>query len=84
MRHEHRCQVPFGEDSLEVSALDGAGQEENVLGGMPPEVQTLLSLCCLHLRTDGCGGDGYPEKDSHLTRNKVAATLLTDVRILQE
>ena len=78
------CQFPLGEDTGKVSAGGGAAEEENVLGFMPPATQTLLYLCCLCLRAAGCGGDVYPEKVSHLPRNKVAAKLLSDVRICQD
>ena len=67
-----------------VSAGVGAGEEEDVLGDMPPTMQTLLYLRCLRQRAAGCGGKGYPEKVIQLPRNKVAETLLLDVRIRQD
>ena len=74
-RREHRCQVPSSEDNRKVYSGGGAGEEEDVLGVMPPTTLTLLSLHCLRQRASGCGGNGYPEKYSQSTRNKVAATL---------
>ena len=46
-RHEHIQQVPFFEDTKEVSVGGGADEIKNVPGGMPPETQTLLYLSCL-------------------------------------
>ena len=40
-----------------------------------------FALRCLCWWVTGCGGGRYPEKDIHPPRNKVAATLLEDVRI---
>ena len=65
-------------------SVGGEGEEENLLGGMPPSLQTLIYLCCLYRQASGCGGDGYSEKDSHSPCKKVTATLLTDVQIQQE
>ena len=71
-RREHICQVPFRKYTRKVSAGGRTGKEEYVLGCMPPTTPKLLSLRFLRQCTDGCGGDGYPEKDSQSPRKKVA------------
>ena len=73
----------LAKNSGEVSAGGGADKEEDVAGGLPPTTSKLISLCCLCRQTDRCGDDGYSEIDSQLPWNKVASTLLTDVRIFK-
>ena len=60
------------------------GKEENLPGGMPPAMSTFFAVRRLRLWDTGCGGSGFPEKDSQMNHNKVAATLLQDVRIRQQ
>ena len=69
---------------VEVRSGGREGKETHVPGGMPQAAQALLPLCGLGLWVSGCGGDGYPEEDSHSPCNKVAATLLTNVRLRQD
>ena len=52
-RREHRCKVPFSEYTWKVSTGVGAGEEEDVPGGLPPTRPALLSLCCLRQRAAG-------------------------------
>ena len=66
-------------------SLGGSKIEEKVVpGGLSPEMLSFCALCHLHQWAAGCGGRGYPEKDSNTTHNKVSATLIKDVRIRQE
>ena len=67
-----------------MSSGGAAGEEEDVLSGMPPMMPKLIALPCLCQFYSGCGGYGYPKNDSHPSRIKLAATLLQDVRIRQE
>ena len=67
-----------------MPAGGGEGTEDDVTGGMPPAAQALLTLFCLGGRTDGWGGNSYPEKDNQLPGHKVAAMLLKYVQIRQE
>ena len=59
------------------------GKEEYVPGGLTPTCLTLLSLCYLCRHARGGEGNGYPEENRQLPRNKVAANLLKDVQIRQ-
>ena len=59
------------------------GGKEDVSGGLPPAATALLPLFRLGGWAAGGGGDGYPEKDSHLP-DQVEAVLLKDVWIRQE
>ena len=67
-----------------MSAGGGADEEENVLGGMPQETQSFISLHFLLRQDSACRDDGYPENVFQLPCNKVATNLLIDVRIRQE
>ena len=60
------------------------GGEKYLPGRLPPETSTHFTLTSLYLWVTGCGGGGYPETDSQPTRDKVASTLLEDIRIIKE
>ena len=68
------------ENTREVPAEGGEGEEANVHGGMPTAAQELLPRFCLGGWNSGCGGVNNTKKDSQLPGHKVAATLLGDVR----
>ena len=72
------------ENTREVPAGGGEGEEAGVPGGVPPAEQALLPCCCLGGWTSGCEGNGNSEKDSQSPGQKLAATLLEDVWLLQE
>ena len=57
---EHRHQVSFGVDTRKVSSAGRTGEEEYVIGGMPPTTLTLSALLRLYWRDNGCGSNGYP------------------------
>ena len=74
----------YGRRWRSASTRPKGGGEEDVPGGLPPEMLTLIPLCCLGGQAAGGGGEGYTEKDSQSPGHQVAGALLKDVRIRQE
>ena len=57
---------------------------EKVSGGLPPATPSLFAFCSLIQWAIRCERRGFPEKYSQPPHNKVAATALKDVWIIQE
>ena len=80
---EHWYNIICNKETGEVSSRRIKGEKRWTWRIASNKADAFPSLC-LHQWVTGCGGWGYPEKDSHLLNKQVAATIIKDIRICQE